>query len=251
MFELDINKIKEQSMQFVDTAYKAAMDIADKGKNQLDLASQQNRLAKAQRQLGALVYSLHKADEENQPLVDKYIENIAEIEKAIEEIKARMTPDEAAAAEAAEAEQEAEDPNDPTTYHDDPAGLTPEEEQALADAYAAGKDGVDECLTMTGGTIRLFAADTLADLADHLGLTGEKKDNFLASVKNYNAKCAAGYDDDYGKDPSVLFAVQKAPYYAFSKDIYAGYEFLCTTGGLWTDNNQNVYDEYLDVIPGL
>lgn len=125
MFELDINKIKEQSMQFVDTAYKAAMDIADKGKNQLDLASQQNRLAKAQRQLGALVYSLHKADEENQPLVDKYIENIAEIEKAIEEIKARMTPDEAAAAEAAEAEQEAEDPNDPTTYHDDPAGLTP------------------------------------------------------------------------------------------------------------------------------
>ena len=30
MFELDINKIKEQSMQFVDTAYKAAMDIADK-----------------------------------------------------------------------------------------------------------------------------------------------------------------------------------------------------------------------------
>ena len=131
MFELDINKIKEQSMQFVDTAYKAAMDIADKGKNQLDLASQQNRLAKAQRQLGALVYSLHKANEENQPLVDKYIENIAEIEKAIEEIKARMTPDEAAAAEAAEAEQEAEDPNDPTTYHDDPAGLTHEEEQAL------------------------------------------------------------------------------------------------------------------------
>ena len=140
MFELDINKIKEQSMQFVDTAYKAAMDIADKGKNQLDLASQQNRLAKAQRQLGALVYSLHKADEENQPLVDKYIENIAEIEKAIEEIKARMTPDEAAAAEAAEAEQEAEqeaeDPNDPTTYHD---------EQALADAADRPRGETKEC----------------------------------------------------------------------------------------------------------
>ena len=140
-----INKIKEQSMQFVDTAYKAAMDIADKGKNQLDLASQQNRLAKAQRQLGALVYSLHKANEENQPLVDKYIENIAEIEKAIEEIKARMTPDEAAAAEAAEAEQEAEDPNDPTTYHDDPAGLTPEEEQALADAADRPRGETKEC----------------------------------------------------------------------------------------------------------
>ena len=112
MFELDINKIKEQSMQFVDTAYKAAMDIADKGKNQLDLASQQNRLAKAQRQLGALVYSLHKAEEENQPLVDKYIENIAEIEKAIEEIK---------------------------------AGLTPEEEQALADAADRPRGETKEC----------------------------------------------------------------------------------------------------------
>ena len=88
---------------------------------------------------------MRKAEEENQPLVDKYIENIAEIEKAIEEIKARMTPDEAAAAEAAEAEQEAEDPNDPTTYHDDPAGLTPEEEQALADAADRPRGETKEC----------------------------------------------------------------------------------------------------------
>ena len=124
-------------------------------------------------------------------------------------------------------------------------------EQALADAYAAGPDGVDESLTTTGGTIHLYAADTLDQLADYLGLSGKKKDNFLASIENYNAKCAAGYDDDFGKDPSVLFPVQKAPYYGFTKDIYAGYEFLCTTGGLWTDNNQNVYDEHLDVIPGL
>ena len=77
--------------------------------------------------------------------MDKYIENIAEIEKAIEEIKARMTPDEAAAAEAAEAEQEVEDPNDPTTYHDDPAGLTPEEEQALADAADRPRGETKEC----------------------------------------------------------------------------------------------------------
>ena len=79
MFELDINKIKEQSMQFVDTAYKAAMDIADKGKNQLDLASQQNRLAKAQRQLGALVYSLHKADEDSVILAIIHISHCSQI----------------------------------------------------------------------------------------------------------------------------------------------------------------------------
>ena len=103
-FELDFDKIKEQSMQFVYVAKKTALDLADKGKNQLDLINQQTQLSKAQRQLGALVYTLHKSGEENQPLVDKYIEHIASIEAAIEEIKGRMTADEAAQAEEAAAQ---------------------------------------------------------------------------------------------------------------------------------------------------
>ena len=103
-FELDFDKIKEQSVQFVDVAKKTAMDLADKGKNQLDLINQQTQLSKAQRQLGALVYTLHKSGEENQPLVDKYIEHIASIEAAIEEIKGRMTADEATQAEEAAAQ---------------------------------------------------------------------------------------------------------------------------------------------------
>ena len=90
MFELDIEMLKEQGLQFVDNAKKTAKDLAGKGKNQLDLMNQQARLSKAQRQLGALVYSLHKAGEENQPLVDKYIEAVAEVEQAIEDIKAQM-----------------------------------------------------------------------------------------------------------------------------------------------------------------
>ncbi len=94
MFELDIEMLKEQGLQLVDTAKKTAQDLADKGKNQLDLMNQQARLSKAQRQLGALVYSLHKAGEENQPLVEKYIEAVAEVEKSIEELKANMSPEE-------------------------------------------------------------------------------------------------------------------------------------------------------------
>lgn len=99
-FELDIDKIKEQGLQLVDIAKKTALDLADKGKNQLDLVNEKTQLSKAQRQLGALVYDLHKSGEENQPLVDKYIENIAEIEANIEAIKARMTAEETAEAEA-------------------------------------------------------------------------------------------------------------------------------------------------------
>ena len=102
MFELDIEQLKEQGLQFVDNAKKTAMDLADKGKNQMELLNQQARLSKAQRQLGALVYSLHKSGEENQPLVDKYIEAIEDVENTIEEIHSRMSPAERAEADAAE-----------------------------------------------------------------------------------------------------------------------------------------------------
>ena len=121
MFELDFDMLKEQGLQLVDTAKKTALDLAGKGKVQLDLASQQARLSKAQRQLGALVYSLHKSGEENQPLVDKYIEAVAEVEKAIEDLKAQMpaadAPEaeetETAGPEAAEAEAEEEIEEEP------------------------------------------------------------------------------------------------------------------------------------------
>ena len=103
MFELDIEMLKEQGLQLVDSAKKTAQDLADKGKNKLDLLIQQARLSKAQRQLGALVYSLHKAGEENPALVEKYIDAVAEVEKAIAEIKANMTEDERAEVEAQEA----------------------------------------------------------------------------------------------------------------------------------------------------
>ena len=100
MFELDIEMLKEQGLQLVDSAKKTAQDLADKGKNKLDLLNQQARLSKAQRQLGALVYSLHKAGEENP----------AEVEKAIEEIKANMTDDERAEVEAQETAETEEAP---------------------------------------------------------------------------------------------------------------------------------------------
>ena len=98
MFELDIEMLKEQGLQLVDSAKKTAQDLADKGKNKLDLLNQQARLSKAQRQLGALVYSLHKAGEENPALVEKYIDAVA-----------GMTEDERAEVEAQDAADAAED----------------------------------------------------------------------------------------------------------------------------------------------
>ena len=102
---MDFNKLKEMGLEYAEKGKNAAMDLAERGKTQAKIVSEQAKLAKAQRQLGALVYSLHKAGEENQPLVDKYIDAVAEVEKTIEELKANMTPEEYAACEPEEEEQ--------------------------------------------------------------------------------------------------------------------------------------------------
>ena len=91
---MDFNKIKAMGLEY-----------AEKGKTQALLVNEQGKLLKAQRQLGALVYSLAKGKEENQPLVDKYIEMIDSIEGEIARLKASLTPAETAEVEFTEAEE--------------------------------------------------------------------------------------------------------------------------------------------------
>ena len=93
---MDFNKIKAMGLEYAEKGKNAAMDLAEKGKTQALLVNEQGKLLKAQRQLGALVYSLAKGKEENQPLVDKYIEMIDTIEQEITRLKATLTPAEAA-----------------------------------------------------------------------------------------------------------------------------------------------------------
>ena len=115
---MDFNKIKAIGLEYAEKGKNAAMDLAEKGKTQALLVNEQGKLLKAQRQLGALVYSLAKGKEENQPLVDKYIEMIDTIEQEIARLKASLTPAEAAEVEfvvhekepAAEPEAPAADP---------------------------------------------------------------------------------------------------------------------------------------------
>lgn len=120
---MDFNKIKEMGLEYAEKGKNAALDLAEKGRTQAKIVSAQSKLYKAQRQLGALVYSLAKGNEENQPLVDKYIEMIASIEQELSDLKAALEPDtvietnfdeaaeaDAAAGAAAEpAEEKAED----------------------------------------------------------------------------------------------------------------------------------------------
>ena len=90
---MDFNKIKEMGLEYAEKGRNAAMDLAERGRTQAKIVSEQTKLARAQRQLGALVYSLAKGNEENQPLVDKYIEMIANIEQELSDLKASLEPD--------------------------------------------------------------------------------------------------------------------------------------------------------------
>ena len=89
---MDFNKIKEMGLEYAEKGRNVAMDLAEKGKTQAKIVSAQTKLVKAQRQLGALVYSLAKGHEENQPLVDKYIEMIDTIEEELAALKATVGP---------------------------------------------------------------------------------------------------------------------------------------------------------------
>ena len=90
---MDFNKIKEMGLEYAEKGKNAALDLAEKGRTQARIVNAQGKLYRAQRQLGALVYSLAKGNEENQPLVDKYIEMIANIEQEIADLKASLEPD--------------------------------------------------------------------------------------------------------------------------------------------------------------
>ena len=90
---MDFNKIKEMGLEYAEKGKNAALDLAEKGRTQAKIVNAQGKLYRAQRQLGALVYSLAKGNEENQPLVDKYIEMIANIEQELANLKASLEPD--------------------------------------------------------------------------------------------------------------------------------------------------------------
>lgn len=131
---MDFNKLKEMGLEYAEKGRTAALDLAQKSKTQARIVSEQGKLLKAQRQLGALVYSLAKGNEENQPLVDKYIDMIDSIEQEIARLKASLTP--AEAAEVEQVEQMMEPDLDAAQPSSAPAGKTCPQCGAVVEADA-------------------------------------------------------------------------------------------------------------------
>ena len=101
---------------------------------------------------------------------------------------------------------------------------------------------IDEALATNAGCV--FKADTLEDLADQIGLD---KDAFLEAIDSYNAKCDAGFDDEFFKDPEYLRPIRKAPFWA----IRMGHCTIATDGGIRVNGDMQVTDKKYNPIDNL
>lgn len=90
---MDLDKIKSVGLEYAEKGKNIAMDLTERAKTEVRILNDQNKLARAQRELGALVYSLAKNGETNQPLQDKYIDEISALEQEIEQLQASRGPE--------------------------------------------------------------------------------------------------------------------------------------------------------------
>ena len=130
----------------------------------------QSKLYKAQRQLGALVYSLAKGNEENQPLVDKYIEMIANIEQELSDLKASLEPDTVIETTFEDTEEAAADVTADAAV--EPAEEKPEDNEAIFKRFTA--EGFYHVMNALGADIvfnhadyRLISTRVLESFADY------------------------------------------------------------------------------------
>ena len=92
-----------------------------------------------------------------------------------------------------------------------------------------------------------FRCDTLEELADKMGFTGDAKDNFLATVERYNELYDAQEDTDFGKPAYRLSAIRKAPFYG----CWLGASLLTTEQGIAINENTQALDTNNQPIEGL
>lgn len=98
----------------------------------------------------------------------------------------------------------------------------------------------------------VYAAETLDELCDILGLEGEAKTTALASIEHYNELCRAGRDVDFDKDDYLMLPIDEPPFYGtLGHNQRWDWVGLVSLTGLVTDNYLQVLNASGDKIPGL
>ena len=71
-----LDKLFDMGNKVAEAAAKTTSKVVGLGRDRVEIYTLQTRLSKAQKQLGALVYMLHKTGQENAPMIDHYIQEI-------------------------------------------------------------------------------------------------------------------------------------------------------------------------------
>lgn len=123
---------------------------------------------------------------------------------------------------------EDEGPKNNTTYRNykSPYQL----EAAVADGRAVKADTLEELVA------KIYSDDTAA------------QQTALDSIQRYNELARAGYDEDFHKPASRMWAVENGPFYA---DKFTTALLLVCIGGLESDEDCHTFDADRNVIPGL
>lgn len=90
----------------------------------------------------------------------------------------------------------------------------------------------------------LFRADTVAELAEAVGIDADMLEQ---SVARYNDMCAAGSDTDFSRKPETLVAIQNGPFYIGRIEQ----TYFASIGGILNDAKHEALTADYDVIPGL
>ena len=123
---------------------------------------------------------------------------------------------------------EEEGPKNNTTYRNykSPYQL----EAAVADGRAVKADTLEELVA------KIYPDDPAA------------QQTALDSIQRYNELAKAGYDEDFHKPASRMWAVENGPFYA---DKFTTALLLVCIGGLESDEDCHTFDADRNVIPGL
>ena len=103
-------------------------------------------------------------------------------------------------------------------------------EAAVADGRAVKADTLEELVS------KIYPDDTAA------------QQTALESIQRYNQLAKDGYDEDFHKPASRMWALENGPFYA---DKFTTALLLVCIGGLESDENCHTFDADRNVIPGL
>ena len=103
-------------------------------------------------------------------------------------------------------------------------------EAAVADGRAVKADTLEELVA------KIYPDDTTA------------QQTALESIQRYNQLAKDGYDEDFHKPASRMWALENSPFYA---DKFTTALLLVCIGGLESDENCHTFDADRNVIPGL